>query len=104
MAYSVERRTSEIGLRMALGAERRGILRMVLGDSLRLVVIGLTIGLGAALLATRVLGTLLYEIEPRDPATLAGAVALLSAAALAAAFIPALRASRVDPMTALKNE
>jgi predicted permease len=104
IAYSVARRTSEIGLRMALGADRRGILRLVLGESLRLVGVGLVVGIVAALAVTRVLATLLYEIQPRDPVTLGAAVALLATTALAAAFIPARRAARVDPMAALRSE
>jgi predicted permease len=104
MAYSVARRTNEIGLRMALGADRRGILRLVLGESLRPLGIGLVVGIIGALTVTRVLGTLLYEIQPRDPATLGAAVTLLAVTALVAAFIPARRAARVDPMTALRTE
>jgi predicted permease len=104
IAYSVARRTSELGLRMALGADRGAILRLVLGESLRLVCIGLAIGLVAALAVTRVLSTLLYEIEPRDPLTIGGAAALLAVTAIAAALLPAQRASRVDPMTALRSE
>jgi predicted permease len=104
LSYNVARRTSEIGVRMALGAQRRDVLRLVLADALLVTGIGAAVGLAAALAATRVLSTLLFGLTPRDPATLAGSAAVLLIAGTVAACVPAWRASRVDPMTALRHE
>jgi predicted permease len=104
MAYAVARRTPEIGIRMALGAERRRVLLMVIGDAARVMAIGLGAGLVAAYAASRYLESLLFGLQPTDPAAQAGAVALLTVASLAAALIPARRASRVDPQIALRSE
>jgi ABC-type antimicrobial peptide transport system permease subunit len=89
---------------MALGAERRRVLLMVIGDAARVMVVGLAAGLAAAYLASRYLESLLFGLRPTDPAALAAAVALLAAVTLAAAFVPARRASRVDPQIALRAE
>ncbi len=104
LSYNVARRTSEIGVRMALGAQRRDVLRLVLADALLVTGIGAAVGLAAAVAATRVLSTLLFGLTPRDPATLAGSAAVLLIAGTLAACVPAWRASRVDPMTALRHE
>ena len=103
-AYYVTQRTHEIGLRMALGARARNILGLVVGRSLRLTLLGLAVGLCGALALTRVMGGLLYEVKPADPVTLAASAALLGAVALLACLLPARRATRVDPLIALRDE
>ncbi len=104
VAYFVTQRTKEIGVRIALGAEPAGIQRLVVVQSLRVVVIGIALGLVGALVLSGILRSLLYEVRPRDPMTLAGVAILLVGVALAAAFIPARRAARVDPVMALRAE
>jgi ABC-type antimicrobial peptide transport system permease subunit len=102
--YGVEQRTSEIGLRVALGARRSQVLMMVLRGALWPVAIGLAIGIPAALAAGQLISSWLFNVRPWDPRVLAGATLLLIVAALIAATIPARRATRVDPMTALRAE
>jgi putative ABC transport system permease protein len=104
IAYSVTQRTREIGIRMALGAQKAQMLRMVLRQSLSLVVIGIALGFLAALAATRVMTTLLYGVGANDFSTYAIVISLLGAAALLASYIPARRAMKVDPMVALRYE
>jgi putative ABC transport system permease protein len=104
LAYSVTERTHEIGLRMALGASSRDVLRMVMGNSARLIAAGLALGLGAALAVTRLMTSLLFQVSATDPLTYAGIAALLSAIALIASYLPARRAARVDPMVALRYD
>jgi ABC-type antimicrobial peptide transport system permease subunit len=104
LSYNVTRRTGEMGVRMALGAQRSGILQLVIRDALVVTAIGILVGLGAAWAATRVLGSMLFGLSPRDPVTMIGAAVVLIAVATLAAFIPAWRASRVDPMMALRYE
>ncbi len=104
MAYSVARRTQEIGIRMALGAGRREVVRLVLRRGLRLAVLGIAVGLAGALAATRVLATLLFGITPTDAPTFAATALLLLAVAVLACLMPALRAARVDPLVALRYE
>jgi putative ABC transport system permease protein len=104
LAYNVARRSHEIGIRMALGAEPRGIVRMVVWQGMKLALIGVVIGLGAALALTRLIRNLLYGVSPTDPFTyIAVSIVLIGVAALAS-YIPARRAARIDPMQALRAE
>jgi putative ABC transport system permease protein len=104
IAYSVTQRTREIGIRMALGAQRGDMLQMIMRQSLTVVVIGLALGLVSALAATRLLASLLYGVGANDVFTYAAVVCLLGFAALLASYIPARRAMKVDPMVALRYE
>jgi putative ABC transport system permease protein len=104
IAYSVAQRTREIGIRMALGAQRTQMLQMILRQSLSVVAIGLTTGLLAAFGTTRLLASLLYGVGANDIVTYASVVFLLGGAALLASYIPARRAMKVDPMIALRYE
>ena len=104
LAYAVARRTNEIGVRMALGAAAGDVIRMVLRDSLWMVGLGIVIGLPCAYVIGRVLKTALFRLEPLDPGTAAWAFVALLAVALLAAWFPARRAARIDPMTALREE
>jgi putative ABC transport system permease protein len=102
ISFSVARRTREIGLRMALGADRASVRRLVVGEGMRLAAAGLAVGLPAALVLSRALRTLLFEVPPGDPLTLGAVTVLLSGVALAACALPAIRASRLDPQAALR--
>jgi putative ABC transport system permease protein len=104
MAYSVTQRTQEIGVRMALGARRADVLRLVLGLGLRLTTIGVLIGLVGAFVATRLMASLLFEISAADPLALCLPAALLVAVTVLAAYLPARRAASIDPMRALRAE
>jgi putative ABC transport system permease protein len=104
IAYSVSQRTHELGLRMALGAGRAGVLAMIIREGLVTATIGIVAGLSAAALATRLMSDLLVGITPRDPLTFGGGAALLLTIAAAASYLPARRATRVDPMVALRAE
>jgi predicted permease len=104
MSYTVARRTHEIGIRMSLGARGADILRMVLGESLLLVLLGSVIGLAAALATTRLIAGMLFGLTPTDPLNIAMATLLLLAVAALAGWLPARRAARVDPLTALRRE
>ena len=104
LSYSVAQRSREIGVRMALGAEARDVLRLVVGQGLGLTLAGIVVGLAGAVAATRFLRTLLFGVSANDPATYLAAMALLTVVALGACWIPARRAVRVDPMTALRYE
>ena len=104
MAFTVNRRTSEIGIRMALGAERSRIARMVLRESLLLVICGLAIGIPAAALASRLISTQLFGLKPGDPTTLFAACILMLGVSATASFLPARRAASVDPIRALRSE
>ncbi len=104
MAYAVERRTNEIGIRMALGARQMDVLWMVLRETLLLVLIGVAIGVPAALTGARLISSMLYAVRAIDPVTFVGASLALISVALLAAYIPAQRATKVDPMVALRYE
>jgi predicted permease len=104
MSYAVARRTNEIGIRMALGAEREGIRRMVLREVMTLAALGIVIGVPAVLAASRLVATMLYGLKPTDPWTIVSATSVLVVVALLAGYLPARRASRVDPMVALRYE
>jgi ABC-type antimicrobial peptide transport system permease subunit len=104
MTYSVTQRTPEIGIRMALGAAREDVLRMVVGQALRLTALGVGIGLAGAYAITRLMASLLFGVSTSDPPTFIGVTVILAGSALFAAWLPADRATRVDPMVALRSE
>jgi putative ABC transport system permease protein len=104
LAYDVAERTREIGIRMALGAQSVRVMRMVAGRALLLAGLGVVIGGVGALAATRVLSRFLFEVSTTDPSTFGSTAALLAAVALVAGLVPARRASRVDPVVALRSE
>jgi putative ABC transport system permease protein len=104
LAYSVARRTREIGIRMAVGAQRRNILKLVLGEGTRLVVVGIGAGLVAAFWLTRLLRHQLFEVSPTEPGVYAGVVLVLLTVGVSASFFPARRATRINPMEALRSE
>ena len=104
ISYTVNQRTHEIGIRVALGAQRRDVARLVLGRSLGLTLLGVGIGLGGAFAVTRVLSDILFGISATDPVTFVGVPMLLLLVALAACCVPVRRAMRVDPMVALRYE
>jgi putative ABC transport system permease protein len=104
ISYGVTQRTREIGLRMALGAQRRDVLRLIIGEAMRVALLGLGLGLGGALLLTRFLGNLLYSVPATDPLTFVAVTALLAVAAAFAGYLPARRAAMVEPMIALRHE
>jgi ABC-type antimicrobial peptide transport system permease subunit len=104
IAYSVSQRTREIGIRMAVGAQRGDVLRLIVGEGFKMAALGVVLGLIAARFATRVLGSLLFGVTATDPLIFTANAAILIAVALLASAIPARRAARVDPMKALRCE
>jgi ABC-type antimicrobial peptide transport system permease subunit len=104
LAYSVRRRVREIGVRMALGAQRMDVIRMILGQGVRLALIGVAIGVVAAFVLTRLMASQLFQVSATDPLTFIGVAGMLVLVAIAACYIPARRASKVDPMVALRYE
>ena len=104
MAYLVAQRTREIGIRMALGASARSVVRMVVGRGLALTLIATLLGIAGAAALTRMLATLLFGVGPLDPVTFVGAAFVLGGVALLACYLPARRAARVDPVVALAEE
>jgi ABC-type antimicrobial peptide transport system permease subunit len=104
LSFSVSQRTNELGIRVALGAGQGTILKMILGEGTIMALIGLAIGGLAAIPLTRVISGLLFGVEPIDPPTILGSALLLVVVALGAAWLPARRATRVDPMVALRSE
>jgi putative ABC transport system permease protein len=104
ISYSVMQRTQEIGVRIAMGASRRDVFAMILGQGARLAGLGIAMGLMGALAATRMMASFLYGVQANDPATYVGVSALLIGVAMFACYLPARRATRVDPMVALRNE
>jgi ABC-type antimicrobial peptide transport system permease subunit len=104
LSYEVSRRTREIGIRMALGAQQGSVLKLVLRQGIVLAIIGATVGIGVALGVTRYLTSMLYDVHANDPLTMIAVAVLLAFVALGACYIPARRAMRVDPMVALRYE
>jgi putative ABC transport system permease protein len=104
MSYSVGRRAREIGIRMALGAQRRDVLGLVVGQGMRVIGVGVAMGLAGAFALTRFLSSWLYGISATDPVTFAGTPLLLAGVALVASYLPARRAARVDPIVALRYQ
>jgi ABC-type antimicrobial peptide transport system permease subunit len=104
LSYSVAGRTREIGVRMALGARRSSVLGMILREAGKLVLLGIVIGIPAALLSSRLFSSMLFGLSRTDPVAMAVVIAILAAIALIASFIPARRATKVDPMVALRYE
>jgi putative ABC transport system permease protein len=104
LSYSVRQRTHEIGIRLAMGAQRKDVVRLVVGQGFKFALVGLGIGLAGALLLTRYLSSQLYGVKPNDPLTFVMVSLLMLAVALLAAYMPARRATKVDPMVALRYE
>jgi ABC-type antimicrobial peptide transport system permease subunit len=104
ISYAVSQRTREIGIRMALGAQRGDVTRMFVRSGLGLASVGIVCGLAAAVAATRLMRTLLFEVSPIDPFTYAAVCAILTAAAVTASYIPSRRATAVNPVGALRSE
>jgi len=104
MSYAVSQRTQEMGIRMALGAQRSNVIGLVLRQGFAMIVAGLAAGSMLALAAARIVGSVLVKVSANDPATFAAAAAFLALVAALASYLPAMRATRVDPVVALRNE
>ena len=104
MAYSVSQRTRELGIRMALGASRGEVLRLIVGQGVRLTALGVGVGLMVALATSRLITSLLFDVSATDVVTFVTVPVVLALAALGASYLPALRATRIDPMVALRYE
>jgi ABC-type antimicrobial peptide transport system permease subunit len=104
VSYLVGQQTREIGIRIALGAQRGDVMRLVLGDGVKMALTGVGVGLAAAMGLTRLMSSVLFGVSATDPLTFGGVALLLALVALAAAYIPARRATRVDPLVALRYE
>jgi putative ABC transport system permease protein len=104
LSYSIAQRTREIGMRMALGAQRRNVLWLVVGGAARLALLGIAVGIAAALALTRLMTNLLYGVPAADPATFSAMTVVLVASSLLASYVPARRAINVDPIVALRHE
>jgi ABC-type antimicrobial peptide transport system permease subunit len=104
MAFTVGQRSREIGLRLALGAQKRDVLKMVVGRGMALAASGVGLGLACALALTRILSSMLFAVQPSDPVTFTSMAILLSLVALTACWLPARRAAKIDPMEALRYE
>jgi ABC-type antimicrobial peptide transport system permease subunit len=104
ISYGVSQRAPEIGIRLALGAEAGQVGRMILSQTMRLAMVGIAVGLGAALMLNRVISSVLFGVKSTDPLTFVGVCALLAGVAAVAGYLPARRASRVDPLEALRAE
>jgi ABC-type antimicrobial peptide transport system permease subunit len=104
ISYTVAQRTNEIGIRMALGSQRGGVVRLILSEVTILIGVGLVVGLGLTLAGGKAASSMLFGLKPRDPLTLALALVILAVIGFAASFLPAHRASRLDPMSALRYE
>ena len=104
IAYTVARQTREIGIRLAIGASRADVFRLMFGLGLRWLALGVAIGLAGSVVATRMLAQQLWEVSPTDPLTLALVVTILALTGLTASYVPARRATRVDPLVVLRSE
>jgi putative ABC transport system permease protein len=104
MSYAVSQRTQEIGIRMALGAKARDIVSLVFGHGARIVIVGIVLGVAGSVIFAQLLQTLLFETNPSDPVTLSAVAFLLATVAFLACWIPARRATKVDPMVALRSD